>query len=203
MRFFVSAIFVMMVSSISANTWNIEVGGTTSQTPYYSPQHLVIQVGDIVKWTFVSGLHNVTSSSGPEAFASGDRIGNSNGSVSYSKTFTLPGMYNFNCTFEGHSQTQFGSIRVEGTVGMEEMASMSDIDFSIRPNPASDFVIIEKNASYNSDIKIFDLMGRTIVLENSTTDVQKQYDTNSFTKGIYFVEIRTENRVIRKRLIVK
>jgi len=112
-------------------------------------------------------------------------------------------LLNFNCTFEGHSQTQFGSIRVEGTVGMEEMASMSDIDFSIRPNPASDFVIIEKNASYNSDIKIFDLMGRTIVLENSTTDVQKQYDTNSFTKGIYFVEIRTENRVIRKRLIVK
>lgn len=195
--------FSLFVLLAKAATWDVEVGGTSLVTPYYAPQNLTIQVGDNVMWTFVSGFHNVTSTSGPAAFASGDRVGNSNGSVTYSFIFNLPGTYTYNCTFKGHSQFQFGTIVVEGTVRIKEEIIAPTLDFVMWPNPASDFLTVEKNNSSSVDISIKDITGKTVYIENSVADLRKEISLNSLNTGIYFVELRQRNQVIRKKLVIR
>lgn len=200
---FISTIVLLCLTLISkATTWNVEVGGTSSSTPYYSPAHITIQVGDIVKWTFVSGLHNVTSTSGPAPFASGDKVGNPDGSSTYSKTFDLPGVYTYNCTFKGHSQFQNGSITVEGTVGMNKEIHEPIIEFLVYPNPTKDVVTIERSFASEVDIRIMDITGKTVLIDNNVTDIRKQISISSLTKGIYFIELKHDNRISRKRLLV-
>lgn len=199
--------FTLLLSCLSffanATTWDVEVGGAGNIAPYYAPQHLIIQAGDVVKWTFKSGLHNVTSNSGPQSFASGNLIGNSNGSVVFNFTFNTLGTYTYNCTFEGHAATQFGSIRVEGTVGIKEETIAPTLDFVMWPNPASDFLTVEKNNNSSVDISIKDITGKTVYIENSVADLRKEISLNSLNTGIYFVELRQGNQVIRKKLVIR
>lgn len=202
MKIVITSVLILLARLASATTWNVEVGGTSQITPYYEPENIEIQVGDIVKWTFVSGLHNVTSTSGPEPFASGDKVGNSDGSSTYSKTFELPGFYTYNCTFKGHSQFQSGSITVRGTVGMEEEVHETAIDFIVWPNPANNVVVIEKTVSSSVDICIKDITGKTVHIENNVADLRKEVSVSTLTKGIYFVELRQGNQVMRKRLVL-
>ncbi len=202
---FISTILLSFIAFMAnATTWDVEVGGSFGVTPYYAPQHLTIQSGDIVKWTFKSGLHNVTSTSGPASFASGNLAGNSNGSVNFSFTFNTAGLYNYHCTFEGHAATQFGSITVEsGTVGINEASSNPSLDFTMWPNPANDVLSIEKNISSSVDISIKDITGKTVLLENSIADLRKEVSVQSLTTGIYFVELRQRNQVVRKKLVIR
>ncbi|MEM7802596.1 MAG: plastocyanin/azurin family copper-binding protein [Chloroflexota bacterium] len=79
----------------------------------FTPEVLTIAVGDTVNWTNVQGFHDVTQTSGPEFFSSGDAGFN----WEYSHTFTLPGTYEYTCTIH------FG---MDGTVIVEEAAQPTD-----------------------------------------------------------------------------
>lgn len=101
-----------------ATTFDIEVGGVGGSgvnPPYYEPQFLEIEAGDVVRWTWVGNMHNVTSTSGPESFSSGTH----NSGFIFEFTFEMPGNYQFECTVGNHSNTQFGGITVNA-VSVEE-----------------------------------------------------------------------------------
>lgn len=65
----------------------------------FTPNSLTINVGDLVEWQWIGGIHNVDGNttdypSNPESFTSGDPVMTPN---SYSRVFTLPGTYNYHC----------------------------------------------------------------------------------------------------------
>jgi plastocyanin len=193
-------LFAACISSFTmmATTHNVEVGGGGANgTPYYDPQDLNIVVGDIVNWTWVSGQHNVTSTDGPMSFMSG----NLNSPNEWSFTFNTAGVYSYECTLFNHSDTQFGTITV-GANNVNENA-VATPNFDVYPNPANAQVNIEKNGTFVSDIRIFDITGKLVFVDQSNSQVRTRISIAHMTKGIYFVELNLNGRATRRRLVIE
>lgn len=71
-------------------------------------------------------------------------------------------------------------------------------NFKIYPNPASDNVTITGIADKNV-VTIKDLTGRVIV---SFENVQKQLNLSAYAKGMYLVQIESENVTVVRRLLI-
>ena len=96
--------------------------------------------------------------------------------------------------------TQPTSIRVGGGT------TISNLD--VYPNPSRDIF----NVSFTSedvqdlDVRIINVIGEVVYTENLNKFVgeyTKQVDLSTYTKGVYFLEITTDNGVINKKLILQ
>ncbi|MBK8499505.1 MAG: T9SS type A sorting domain-containing protein [Flavobacteriales bacterium] len=170
--------------------WPVDMGGSTQggASPYYSPQNLTISIGDMVRWTNISGSHSANGSlsefpSNPEGFSSGSP---QSGSWSWQFTFTVPGIYNYHCTQDGHAATQFGQIIVLNNVGMAEVDD-ADQRISVYPVPATERLTIEANGIDLRAARIIDLDGATV--QNLTVNAtgRTDADISSLAAGKYFV----------------
>ena len=102
-----------------ATTYFINAGGY-----YYSPSELTIHLGDTVVWINDGGTHdvnaNINSQTGasfnnPESFQSS--VTSSSGAVIHTQVFTVPGLYNYDCSVGMHAAMgMVGTINVVGTV---------------------------------------------------------------------------------------
>ena len=70
----------------------------------------------------------------------------------------------------------------------------------VYPNPAKDFIVIE-GINNQSEISIFDLTGREMLKQNVLNG--EKISVTTFSKGIYFLEIKNENRIQTKKLIIE
>lgn len=181
-----------------ATIHNVEVGGNQQITPFFLPQNLNILEGDEIIWTWVSGQHNLETTSAPDPFDSGSHTA----PFTWSKIFTVPGTYDYECSLFNHASTQFGTIIV-GTNNVQEIQPRLSVEFTLFPNPANDFVTLEKTCICQTDIHIYDLTGKMILSFNNVADLTKRIDINALTSGIYFVELNANGNISRKRLIVK
>ncbi|MCB9170015.1 MAG: hypothetical protein H6594_06645 [Flavobacteriales bacterium] len=182
---------LIVATATAQTTWNVEVGGSTSpgQTdPYYSPQDLTIQVGDIVHWSNVNGTHNVngtqtTFPSNPESFTSGST---QNGSWTYDHTFMIPGVYDYHCDSQNHAATQFGTIIVQGATGIEQFTLPPAL--SIYPDPAGDELHVALNGCTGAmGVRIVDVNGRTMS-EHAVQDARvNHFDLTGFPAGPYYL----------------
>lgn len=183
---------LLLPASLSAQTlWNVDVGGSTLNPlnlPYYNPQHLTINVGDQVRWSNSSGTHNVNGSlslfpSNPEGFSSGNPA---SGSWNFTKTFTIPGVYNYHCTSQGHAATQFGSITVVNpTTGLAEVAEAS-AEYRIYPSPAQDRLYVDAGDLSLRAVRIIDLNGREL-LSAPVQRMPMALEVATLPSGNYFV----------------
>jgi len=118
-----SIIFCLLISNLSfAETHNINAGGY-----YYSPSVLTINLGDTVNWYNDGGFHNVNadintltdeSFNNPESFSSSAT--GSVGALIYSHVFTIPGVYNYDCSIGSHAANgMVGTVIVEMTNDIE------------------------------------------------------------------------------------
>ena len=96
--------------------------------------------------------------------------------------------------------TQPTSIRVEGGTAINNL--------DVYPNPSRDIF----NVSFTSedvqdlDVRIINVIGEVVYTENLNEFVgqyTKQVDLATYTKGVYFLEITTNNEVINKKLILQ
>jgi len=96
--------------------------------------------------------------------------------------------------------TQPTSIRVEGGTAINNL--------DVYPNPSRDIF----NVSFTSediqdlDVRIINVIGEVVYSENLNKFVgeyTKQVDLSTYTKGVYFLEITTDNGVINKKLILQ
>ena len=96
--------------------------------------------------------------------------------------------------------TQPGSIRLQGGT------SISDLD--VYPNPSRDVF----NISFNSDeiqdlnIRILSIVGAEVYSQDKKQFVGEytnQISLNNYGKGIYFLEIETNNGIVNKKLILQ
>jgi plastocyanin len=88
----------------------------------YTPDKVVVQVGESVQWTNVTGgtKHTVTADNG--AFDSNDaRVGGLDAGLSYSHIFTQTGEYAYHCTI--HTPTHPG---MKGTLVVEPATTSTE-----------------------------------------------------------------------------
>jgi plastocyanin len=182
-----------------ATIWEVEAGGGGNLgTPYFDPQFITIQQGDVVHWTWVSGQHNVAATSGPESFNSGSHFSPFN----WSFTFDLPGEYDYECSLFEHADSQFGTITVT-PLSVAEVVAVPALDFSMAPNPANTHVVLEKSHATNTDIVLTSITGQVILSERNVADTRRQLDVSFLAPGIYFVVMTADGNTVRKRLLVK
>ncbi|MDX2442372.1 MAG: T9SS type A sorting domain-containing protein [Bacteroidales bacterium] len=165
-----------------------------------------VEIGDTIRWEWVSGTHTTTSLSIPSGALSWDEpISSSSNSFEY--VIRENGTYNFKCT-------PHESVGMIGSFTVNSVASISDFQSSISeitlyPNPAKDQIHLsfEAGGSNAGFLRIRDMLGKVI---NETSidispggnqiDVQIDYLRN----GIYFLEmnIRDKKKIV-KRFIKK
>lgn len=187
--------FLLIAGSLNAQTThNVEVGGGGGVTPYYAPQFITIEVGDIVEWNCVGGFHSVTSTSGPESF----NFGPATGPWDFSFTFNQEGVWDYECTVGNHAETQFGTITVVQPISVTTLVDGSPMSFY--PNPAQN-ILRFKGIEQQSMITVYAMNGDRILqsIMNASTGTM---DISMISTGVYIVEIAVDGSVFRQRLAV-
>jgi plastocyanin len=184
---------------------NVQVGGSTvgGTPPFYSPQNLTISVGDIVRWTNTSGTHNVNGSTtlfpaNPQGFSSGSPQG---GSWTFEFTFTIAGVYNYHCTQQGHSATQFGSITVLNPTVVEENTQADDI--LLFPVPANDQLNVLFGTQRVDRAELIALDGRTMLTVNTSGTDRTVLATSALSAGHYMLRLYTAEGAVISRSFYK
>jgi hypothetical protein len=96
--------------------------------------------------------------------------------------------------------TQPTSVRIEGG------ESITHLD--VYPNPSRDIFNISFTSEYQQSLKvrILNVIGEELIsddLQQFVGEYVKSINLNKYTKGIYFLEIETDNGVINKKLILQ
>lgn len=192
---FVFVIFSMSALMAQTSHTVIVGGGGINGTPFYNPQFITIDLDDVVVWEWVSGSHTVTSTSGPESFNSGSHAS----PHIFTRTFTVPGVYEYHCTVGNHSNTQFGSVTVLESSSIDVHGSSAFV--ALFPNPASDRVQID-GVSPGSLCEVFSLNGVLVLSSLANADFMV-LDLGGLPAGCYVIVMRDGESVIRKRLVVQ
>lgn len=206
MRHFAALVLLFPFTVAAQTLWPVSVGGSTigGTPPFYNPQNLTINVGDQVRWTNTSGTHNVNGSlslfpGNPEGFTSGSPA---SGSWNFTKTFTIPGVYNFHCTQIGHSSTQFGSITVvDPTIGVAEIHE-GNADIKVYPSPASDRLFVEMGGLDARSVRIIDLNGAELMSVGASKGLLT-LDVSALPSANYFLLIADEKGSVIARPFAK
>jgi hypothetical protein len=96
--------------------------------------------------------------------------------------------------------SQPSAIRVEGGTAINNL--------DVYPNPSRDIFNVSFTSEdvQNLDVRIINVIGEVVYTENLNSFVgqyTKQVDLATYTKGVYFLEITTDNGVINKKLILQ
>lgn len=135
----------------------------------------------------------------------GSSIGNVDGTVTEAK-FNRPNGIAASVTGDTLFVSQYsnGAIRIitDLTLGLGD--KIENVDFEVYPNPSSGEVYINLNEpSQISDIRIFDVQGRLVEQPNSAFSGNPSSLNLNLPRGIYFLEITTENGGKgRKKIII-
>lgn len=189
---------------LAQTTWEVEAGGSMlpgNPAPYYSPADITINVGDAVHWTAVSGTHNVYGMldafpANPEGFTSGDPSSNLN----YTHTFTIPGLYGYHCTQNGHAATQHGTINVVGT---EDVGERSGAAFSLYPSPAHGQLTVVLAHPGTCTAEVLGVSGQVLGHMELPANGQHTVPVNGLQPGTYFLRLTTADGNVAVRPFVK
>ena len=159
-------------------------------TPYFNPQYITIQQGDIVEWNCVQGTHNIDGQqslfpNNPESFSYA--LNGASSPWDFSHTFNTPGVYDYECSMWNHNQTQFGTITViaNSTNVNEYMNS-----FFAFPNPAITQITFNKEGIKN----IYNQLGELLISSR-----KKTIDITHLKVGIYILQCEEQRQKFIKQ----
>lgn len=176
----------------------------TVQNFSFSPQSLTINTGDIVKWTNISGTHNVRANdnsfySGPAAPAPWE----------FTHTFTTAGNFPYYC--EPHqSMGMTGTIIVQNPAGVGDEEMLVD-QFELEqnyPNPFNPSTRINYSVPSASFVrlKVYDILGNEVTIlvneEKPAGEYQLEFDASELTGGVYFYQLTSNSFVDTKKMIL-
>lgn len=104
---------VLLFCSLDAHA---VVRDVTVASNTFTPATMTVNVGDVVKWTWVSGFHTTTSLSIPAGAAAWNSPITSN-ATTFSYTVTVVGNYNYECS--PHSPSMAGSFTAVAAMPLE------------------------------------------------------------------------------------
>lgn len=200
---FAFLISLFLISNANAVVRNINVGQGGGNN--FSPSNVAANVGDTIKWTWVSGFHDVTSTSVPAGANSFASIQTGTVGFTFIYVVQVVGIYNYECTI--HSGMT-GSISVVSNV--KQISSVVDV-FELKqnfPNPFNPETKIKFSIPSNEfvTLSVYDLSGKEVsnLVKNNLTAGVYEYDFNgaNLSSGIYFYTIRAGNFTETKRMIL-
>lgn len=124
--------------------------------------------------------------------------GNNSTSINPSNTYLNNGTYTVvlivtnSCGSDTISQT----INVT-SVGVEDIKNM---EISLFPNPAKNYLLIKSNSSDIISYEIIDVFGK-IIKNNFESKSSFNIKINDIAKGVYFIKLKTENEIIIKKFV--
>ena len=187
-------LFCLPLLAAAQTTHFVQMGGSmiSKIQPYYAPAHITIDVGDNVRWTNVSGSHNVngrlmTFPNNPEGFYSGIPA---NGVWSYQFTFTIPGVYDYHCDSEGHAAIQFGTVTVVDASGISERRSAAGV--RLFPQPALDVLTVDVGDRIVDRLDVIGIDGRTIAQHRISGSFLLSIPVYELPAGNYILRINNE-----------
>ncbi|MBI1266740.1 MAG: T9SS type A sorting domain-containing protein [Cryomorphaceae bacterium] len=202
-RMLFSIVFISAFMGVQAQTTHaVEAGGmpTGGTPPYFSPQFITINQGDIVEWTNVQGTHAIDGTTNsfpnnPESFTSG----NAGQGWVYSHTFNVPGFYNYECPVGNHALTQFGTITVLPTNSIAEATEENAM--VIYPNPTNGELFITSDRPVQS-FAVMNLDGKLVVSEENAISGNK-IQLNGLSAGYYLVKITTAEKTETHKIAIQ
>ncbi|MFZ1686380.1 MAG: plastocyanin/azurin family copper-binding protein [Flavobacteriales bacterium] len=205
-------IAVAPLAVAAQTTFPVSVGGSLldpNNPPFYSPQFLTINVGDIVQWNCPNGggSHNVYAEldmfpDNPDGFSSSGIT--QNAPWTYSHTFTAAGVWDFHCTgeFQGqfHSTTQFGTITVVDPNGVATVGTSRSI--SLFPVPANDKLMLSlKGCTGVTSVDIMAADGRYVRTQAVQDNRVNTVNLDGLTAGQYYLLMDRSRRTIIKPFV--
>lgn len=179
----------------------------TVQNFSFSPGELTINAGDAVRWTNISGNHNVKAddnsfTSGPAAPAPWE----------FTHMFTTVGLYPYYCEPHGGpgGSGMAGVIIVQNPVSVEDDKLLAD-EFELMqnfPNPFNPSTIIEYRISDRSfvSVKVYNILGdevATLVNEAKPAGIYNvNFNASGLSSGMYMYKLQTESFVGTRKMIL-
>jgi hypothetical protein len=125
------------------------------------------------------------------------------GYIRFKSAFTNAVLKTFGQDFGGQIYQQFN---VGLNVGTEEFIYNERDVMNVYPNPANDHVYIDVNLQQSEDgtIEIKDMLGKIVYNYNfdSGSTASLDVDLSSFSKGMYFVTMKTKTKHITRKLML-
>jgi hypothetical protein len=90
-------------------------------------------------------------------------------------------------------------ISLNNTLGLS--STKFDNDFYMYPNPAKSILNIKTKANSSKNIRIYSILGQKIKEINSNNS-HSIINLSSFSKGIYLVKIKSDDKTVSKKLII-
>ncbi|MFT4682575.1 MAG: plastocyanin [Flavobacteriales bacterium] len=198
--YLLSTFFLAAFTMNAQTTHMVEVGGNPNggATPYFDPQFITIELGDIVEWNNIEGFHGISTTSGPESF------GAPNGTAPWMSTFTfeMEGVYEYECPVGNHALTQFGTITVVNSMNISSEAGV-DVNWNMYPNPANTYTTVQiEGDGQTGQLSIYNLTGALVgtqPIQSGTTKI----DINHLSNGIYIIELNLDGVLERRKFTVK
>jgi plastocyanin len=155
-----------------------------------------VEIGDTVKWVWLSNNHNVVSNGDAnENFNSGVT---ENAGATFSHTFISLGTSDYVCT--PHSGNMYGTITVVAE-GVLSISKAQRLKFETFPNPASNNVSIQlPSGTEKAIVHFYDSLGR-LALSKKVTNIKNTIDVNSISSGVYILKVVTEDKIGSQKFI--
>jgi len=200
----ITIIIFLLLTAINYSQTTHDV---TVQNFSFSPQSLTINVGDAVRWTNISGTHNVLADDG--SFTSGNPAP---ATWEYTFTFTAAGSNPYYCEPHGGpgGSGMSGVIVVQNPVGVDDEELLAN-QFELKqnyPNPFNPSTRINFSVPDASFIilKVYDILGNEVAVlvneQKQAGNYQIDFDASELTGGVYFYQLTTNSFVDTKKMIL-
>jgi plastocyanin len=188
----------------------VQVGGPNGEN-VYSPANLVIAPGDVVVFTWVSGIHPTQSESSPAAWNTFTPTMNDR-TVRVSGLTT--GVYPYRCL--PHSSQPGPGLPYVGMVGSitvrlatPTLDARPTATLNLYPNPSRGQVTVQLNqkSGVNYKLRVSNIIGqeiRSIALKPELTNTGLPVDLSDLRTGVYFYSLLVDGKVMTtKRLVLQ
>jgi len=173
--FYSTGIRALGLEPVSNFTADVKTGNTPFEVHFID---LSINEPSSWSWTFVGGTPSSSSDQNPIV------------------TYNSPGTYSVSLTttnsFGNNTKSKISYITASLSTGIDDF-NKTDVKFY--PNPVVTVLNILCDSEFST--KIFSIQG-SLIIENEN---QNKIDLSSLKAGLYIVEIKTNNKTIRKKVI--
>lgn len=177
----------IFMSSQAGNVITIKVGENGN---VFTPQNVIANIGDSIKWVWVGGVHSITAISVPDQSLSWNQPLSANAPV-FSCKVIVPGTYTYKSIFQNGAT---GSVVVSSPLTNTAALQHSKV-IDIFPNPFTRSLVIDfRNYDFSSKplVEIYDLVGKLRVhtkFVDQFKDGKLYIETEDLDPGVYFIYV--------------